>query len=277
MRSSQLTYADPDDPLWKRLLIDGIERATGRQQIESLYNGVMAHDSPMSAKWAMALEGLRITVQLDRERLAGVPKSGPVIVIANHPFGVVDGLVLLDVLAGLRPDYALLVNAVLCREPRLDPFFLPVSFEETPEAIRTNVETRRQAMARLKNGEALGIFPAGGVATAHGGRGPACDLEWKRFVAKLIHVTKAPVVPLYFEGQNSRTFQVVSQVSQTLRLAMLLHEVRNKSGRTLEVHVGEPMTSAELDGIHRKDLMQHLWQVTHALGGQNDVSPYIFR
>lgn len=274
MEDTRLTYASPDDPAWKRALVDGLERLSGRHGIERLCMEVLDDPMPMEEKWAETVRRLRITVRRDASALERVPKDGPLVVIANHPFGVIDGLILLDILATLRDGYFVLVNSLLCRDPRLDPYLLPIDFEETRDAVRTNIRTRREAMERLRRGEALGIFPAGGVATAQGGFGHARELEWKRFVAKLIRTTRATVLPLFFEGQNSRAFHIVSQYSLTLRLAMLLHEVRNKRGQTLHVRTGEPLPYSVLEDIPPAGLVPHLHRITHALGGVEDTTPF---
>ena len=154
-----------------------------------------------------------------------IPREGPIIFIANHPFGVVDGLALGEIISKVRDKFAILVNAVLCRNPQLDPFLLPIDFREIPEAMKTNINTRQEAINRLLNGEAIAIFPSGAVATApFPGKEPV-DLEWKRFVVKLITQSKATVIPLYFHGNNSFWFQLASYIHMNLRLGLLLFEV----------------------------------------------------
>lgn len=262
----RLTYSDPRDPAWKRRLIQGIELVSGRPKIERLYNEIEASDAPAVRLWSLALEKLRVAVDLDRNRLAAIPAEGPLVLVANHPFGVIDGLIMGAVAAGLRPDFCMLVNEVLNRNDRIASFLLPVDFRETREAQQINIATRQEAIRRLKNGEAVVIFPSGGVATSRSWWGRAEDLEWKVFVAKLIREARATVVPMYFHGQNSRLFQIVSQFSLNLRLALLLNEMRNKMGTTIRVTVGEPISFDEMEPIRdRKALLMFLRERTFGL------------
>lgn len=274
MQSIHLTYAAPDDPPWKRLLIRGVEWISGRHQLDKLCNRALEDSSPMAEKWSQVLSHLHIEVSIDRYRLSQrLQTANPVIVIANHPFGVLDGVILIDILASLREDYFMMVNSVLCRDPRISPYFLPIDSGKTKNAVKINLSTRREAIKRLRSGGALGIFPAGSVATAPMGWGRAREREWKLFVAKLIQLTQATVIPLYFEGQNSRLFQIVSQFNRPLRLALLLREVLNKSGQSIKVHCGDPLPPEGFTGMRRTDLIHHLWRVTHALGGIEDTMP----
>ena len=120
-------------------------------------------------------------------------------------------------------------------------FLLPISFEETKEAQLINIETKKLAKERLKKGEAIVVFPSGGVATSTSFFSKAEDLEWKRFVAKLIIQTKATVLPVFVHGRNSRLFQLASQIDLNLRLGLLLNEVRNKMGKEIRLTVGDPL------------------------------------
>jgi putative hemolysin len=245
-RWTTFSYADANDPWWKKALINGVELSTGRRTIERLYNEIRDLDVPGHELWGLGLEQLRIEIDYDSELLAKLPADGPLIFIANHPYGVVDGLVLAALLAKVRDRFVFLVNEVLTRDERLKPFLLPIDFRETEEALKINLESRRLAIERLKSGGSLAIFPAGGVMTAKSYFGPAEDLEWKRFVLKLIQQSKATVVPLYIEGQNSRLFQMVSQFSMALRLGMLLYETVNKQGRSIKVNIGAAISFEEL-------------------------------
>ncbi len=264
---STLSYANPDDPAWLKFLIDTLEVSTGRNKLERKYRDIRERNPAPDEAWTMILDSLEITRQYHTDRLAQTPAQGPVVFISNHPFGVVDGLMLGELVNKVRPEFFVLVNEVLTREPLFRKHLLPVDFRETREAMRTNIQTRQLAVERLQAGEAMAIFPAGGVATARSIFGPAEDLDWKRFVAKLITQSRATVMPLYFHGQNSRLFQWASQVHVNLRLGLLLHEVRNKMGRTLSISIGDPIHWEEMAPYtKRQELLDYLRRKTLEVG-----------
>lgn len=264
---SIFTYASPDDPLTKRLVIEAIERATGRPKIERIYQDIKSNALSPVLIWETMLLKLCIRLDYDEAQLAKIPKLGPLVFIANHPFGVVDGLILGALLSRIRSEFFVLVNEVLCRDETMNEFLLPIDFRENREAIRTNIATKQETLRRLHEGQALGIFPAGGVSTAPRKFWKAAeDLEWKRFVAKVIQQTEATVVPIFVHGQNSRLFQMASQISLSLRLSLLLNEVRNKIGREINLSIGDPIAYRQI--AHLKDrqaLLDYLREVTFSL------------
>lgn len=264
---AKLTYADASDPLWKKGLIEAVERLSGRPQIERLYNEVRFLDVPVRDLWELALRQLQIHLDADLRQLEKIPREGPLVFIGNHPFGVVDGLMLAFLISRVREDHFLLVNEVLTRDPRLSGHLLPIDFRPIPQARVTNVTTGQEALRRMQAGHALGIFPSGGVATSKTFFGPAEDLEWKRFAIKLIQQSRATVVPVFFHGQNSRMFQIVSQFSMPLRLGMLLYETKNKIGKTFRAEIGDPLPYTALEGFSSRDaLLEFLRQHTLQLG-----------
>ncbi|MEY4107438.1 MAG: hypothetical protein RL181_1780 [Bacteroidota bacterium] len=263
---AKLTYADPGDPLLKRLLIETVEVASGRPLIERLYNQVRFLDIPVSELWPLALEKLAIPLEGNWEKLAAIPTDGPLVFIANHPFGVVDGLALASIAARIRPDFFLIANELLTRDPRIQGHILPIDFRSTRQAALINVETGREAMRRVTAGHALGIFPSGGVATAPSAWGKAEEFPWKPFTAKIITASRATVVPLFFYGQNSRLFHIVSQFSMPLRLGLLLYETKNKIGKPVRFQIGDPIPYSEMAPYRDKtQLMDYLKQKTEAL------------
>jgi putative hemolysin len=267
---TSLSYSEPGDPWVTKWIIQLVEGLTGRNLIEKKYNEVLNRGLPGKDLMSAALRELDINLCFDGFSIMDIPRDGPIIFIANHPFGVVDGLALGEIISKVRDKFAILVNAVLCRNPQLDPFLLPIDFREIPEAMKTNINTRQDAINRLLNGEAIAIFPSGAVATApFPGKEPV-DLEWKRFVVKLITQSKATVIPLYFHGNNSFWFQLASYIHMNLRLGLLLFEVKNKMGKPLFVSIGKPITPAEWQSKNViSELLPFLRAQTMSLGEKN--------
>ena len=264
----KLTYVSPYDPWIKRVIMALLERVSGGKKIDKLYTEIRQTDMEPDEIWRVAIEMLKLDLRFDEQKLMASPKEGPLVIISNHPFGVVDGLILGYFASRIRKDFVVLVNEVIMgQDERIDNFLLPIDFRETKSAVKANIQTKNETLNRLANGEALVIFPSGGVATSPKGFGKAEDLEWKRFVAKVIQQSKATVIPVFVHGQNSRLFQLVSQVSATLRLSMLLHEVKNKIGKPIYLEIGDAIPYEEMAHIRdRQKLLDHLWKVTHDLG-----------
>lgn len=256
-----ISYVEPEDPLAKRVIINTIERICGRNRIEAIYRQMRQEDLPIPQFFARGIELGNLQLDVDRAEERRVPADGPVVFIANHPFGVVDGLLMCDIAARTRGEFKILLHARLCRDARMAPMFLPVSFEENREAIKTNVETKRIAQRVLADNGTIVIFPAGGVSTrGKMGFGELEDLPWSTFVAKIVAQTRATVVPVYFHGENGFLFHFVSAFSQTLRLALLMREVVNKIDGRLKLNIGRPITWEEMEPIgSRKALTRFLY------------------
>ncbi len=262
------SYANADDPPVKRGLIRLIERTTGQPKLKRLYLDNQRHPRPNESFWQAAVRSLDVDVQYDRVALARLPKKGPLVIVANHPYGVLDGIVIAWLVEKVRPDFRVLTNAVLMRAPEVRKYILPVDFSGTQEALKTNLASRAAAREALERGEAVVIFPAGGVSTAPDrlGRKPAIDVRWLPFVSQLVQKAKAPVAPIWFGGQNSRLFQVASHLSLTLRLSLIFHEMRARIGASLPVVVGAPVPFEDLAAIKdRQALADDLRARTYAL------------
>ena len=263
----KLSYATKDDPFLKRLLINSIELASGRKRFEKIYREIVEQDLQGSAIWAHALHRLNIQTIYEPKQLEKIPTSGPLVFIANHPFGIVDGIMLCHLVSKVRPAFFVLANSVLCQENRIAKYFLPIDFDSTKEAMRTNIATRKKSLEKITAEEALVIFPAGGVATSKKLIGKAEDLEWKLFVIKMIHQTKSTVVPIFFHGQNSQLFQIASHIHPSLRLSLFLHEVKNKMGKSFRINIGDPIDYTMLESYkNRQELLDYLRTITFNLG-----------
>lgn len=260
----EFSYSTPDESRYRRAVIHWIEQATGKPRLRRLYedyvNGPAVEDF-----FAEAVERLALAVRV-HGGVTGIPRTGPLVIVANHPFGVVDGLVLGYLISLVRPDFKILVHSVLCRLPELRPHLLPIDFAETPRARTINLASRQSALKDLAEGKVIAVFPGGGVATAPKPIGQARDPEWKLFVARLIHAGRADVVPVHFAGQNSRLFQLASHLSMTLRMSLLFREVVNKIGTEVRAHVGPTIPYADLARFDdRRALVGSLRDKTEAL------------
>ncbi len=267
-----LSYAEPGDPLLRRIAIRGIERLSGQPALARHYQTVRSRtvltEGGASRFFAEALRELRIDVQFPSEGTSFIPRDGPLVFVANHPFGVVDGLALCRLAIETRGDVKVLIHRALFRDPELRRFMLPVDFGATRDAAKRNIAARDEGLAYLASGGTLAVFPGGGISTARGAFGPVTDLEWKLLPAKLIRAARATVVPVYFPGQNSWLFQAVSQFSLTLRLSLVIREIANKQGTTLHVRVGKPIPFDQLAPIRdRRALMDHLRAEVYRLAG----------
>lgn len=262
------SYAAPDDPALKRFVIRVIERMTGQPYLKSLYDDHRAHPVPGESFWDSAIRRLELKLVYNADALARLPRTGALVVVANHPFGVLDGVIISDLISKVRDDFRVLTNAVLYRAEEIRPYLLPVDFTESPEAKETNLKSRAGAKEHLLKGGCLIVFPAGGVSTTPSiWDKRAVDAEWKNLTARLISQAKAPVVPVYFAGQNSRLFQLASHVSMTLRLSLLFKEVHDRIGSEVHVRIGEVIPYRELAAINdRQEFMNRLRAATYALG-----------
>jgi putative hemolysin len=265
--AATVSYVQPDDRGARARLIDLVERLSGRGTVEAIYRELKREAFDPRHFFARALTLADIQYELLGTPENDLPQNGPLVLVANHPFGVVDGLILCDIASRLRADFQILVHALLCRDRDLDPHFLPIDFRDTKSAALTNIESKRGARATLAQGGAVLVFPAGGISTRRrGGFGSLEDSPWTTFTAKLIAQSGAHVVPLFFHGCNSRLFHVASGIGDALRASLLIHEARNKIGGRFQVRIGTPISHRELAHMDRAAMTRHLQQVTWNLG-----------
>ncbi len=251
-----------------RAFIRGIENATGRLRLLKMALGYEHEVAAGRDFWEVMQERYRITLDLAGPGLANIPSDGPVVLVANHPYGILDGLAMGRILSAARGgDFRIIANVVFQKAKDLERVILPIDFADTKEAARRNISARKGALDYLHRGGAIGIFPGGTVATSAKPFSRPLDPPWNTFTARMIAKSRARVVPVYFEGQNSRLFQIASHLNMNLRMALLINEFDSRVGGPLRVHIGEPLPDAELDS-HRADskaMMNYLRECTYAL------------
>jgi putative hemolysin len=269
----RFSYSTLDQPWLQRIVIQAIEVVGGQRKLKRLYTQHVDNMRRGEGFFDSAMRLLNVRVRYDDAALAAIPKTGPVIFISNHPYGVLDGITLTWLALKARPDTKVLANDVLCQSPEAAAHLLPVAFAPTREARETNVRSRMAAQAWLKQGHAIGIFPGGGVSTTEKPlEAQAVDLPWAPFTGKLVRASGATVVPVFFTGQNSRLFQIASHLSLTLRLSLVFRETARRIGTDLGVRIGKPIPFEELAHLsNREDLILELRKRTFGLAKPEDV------
>lgn len=259
-----ISYASAAHSRLGRMVIRGLENATGRWGLIRRAKGYEADIAAGRAFWEVIPERYGLTLEITDGDLARIPRTGPLILIANHPYGILDGLMMALMLHRIRGDFRILANAVFMAAPALDEVILPIAFDETPGALRLNLSTRARALAYLGQGGAIGVFPGGTVSTAARPFSEPLDPVWRGFTARMIAKAGATVVPVYFEGHNSRLFQIASHVHYTLRLGLLMKEFRARTDTPVRVRIGTPILPGDLPRA-TGDMMDKLRRTTYAL------------
>ena len=267
MQFKELSYANANDRRLKRWFIRSIEGLSGRNRYAKLYTRWRSDIVGKSDRvFGEMLQLIDVKLRTQGEWPPRHLPDTPIVIVANHPFGIGDGIAVLALAEQLGRPFRVLINNELLKVPEMAPYSLPVSFEETKEALAVNMATRHEALRLLKEGVTIVIFPAGGVATAPKGFGRAEDLPWKIFPAKLIQAARASVIPIYFEGQNGPVFHLASKISLTLRLSLLIREFRRLSGTTIAARVGRVLTPEDLGGCSdRKDLLVRIYDAVFSM------------
>ena len=265
----RVSYVLPEDSWLERWLIAVLELLSGRRRIERIYCQLKGRELGIENFFEEGLRAASIKIDMNRNVLAGLPPEAPLVFVANHPFGVVDGMVLCDIAVKLRGNFRILLHSLLCQDRQLAPYFLPIDFSAAPVARKTNIRSRELALEALENNIPVLIFPSGAVSTAGKfGFGEVRDGPWTNFAAKVVRDARATVVPVYFHGRNSRKFHIASHIAEPLRLGLLIHEARNKFGKTLRVEIGEPIPWTAMQGLAgRQELTDFLYGRVQALAG----------
>ena len=257
-----------DQPVRKTVMagVNGLlEKILSIDDFKRIYHSLPQCDDPFQFL-AHTLDRLQIKHEIDEDLKRAIPSSGPVIVVANHPFGGLDGIILASALSAVRKDIKVLVNYFLLNILELNPIFLPVDpFNRNGSAAR-NIASMRSAIRWVKSGGMLVVLPAGEVSHFSWKRRKVEDPPWNHTVGRLVQLTGAPVLPVYFKGRNSALFQIMGLVHPRLRTAMLPRETVKKEGKVVQFKIGQllPYKSlAALKNVH--DLTEYLRFRTYLL------------
>ncbi|SPF77718.1 lysophospholipid acyltransferase family protein [Pseudoprimorskyibacter insulae] len=265
----KLSYANTFTNPFKANTIRAMEWATGKLPLLRLVRRFERQGvAEGQAFWSQALRLMNIDLQTPADQIANIPKDGPVIVVANHPHGLVDGMILAELIGRVRQDYKILTRSLLTGVKEIEQFMIPVPFPHEESAREQSLEMRQRAMDHLKRGGVIALFPSGVVAASETFFGQAIEAVWNPFTAKMIQRSGATVVPIHFPGQNSRAYQIANKVSPTIRQGLLIHEVMHACNRPQKPVVGAPILPEEISAWSGKqrELVAWLRDRTLALG-----------
>ncbi len=244
-------------------------------RIESIYNRISASGQDVQEFSRVALQALNITYALADADLARIPKTGPVLVVANHPFGLLEGLILCAELPRVRPDVKVMANALLGMVPQLHQTMIFVDILSGKDAARKNIRPLGEAVQWLTKKQGLmAMFPSGTVSSWDWKQGSIVDQTWNDCAARLAKKSGATVVPLYFEGNNSLPFYLAGMIHPSLRTLRMPAELANKMGTSVRMRIGCPIGPEELASIGDSGrAMEYLRARTYALGYRGKPEP----
>lgn len=252
---------------WRALALRPLERLLGLADCERLYRSLAAIEDPRAFVRA-TLEGLAVHCRPLNEGREQIPAEGPTVVVANHPFGGVEGLLLADLLLAVRPDVKILANYLLNRIPQLKPLLIPVDPFARPGAAAANLGALRQAIRWVSDGGLLLVFPAGEVSHLRLRSGAITDPPWNPAAAAIVRRSRASVVPVFIRGRNRMGFHLAGLLHPRLRTALLARELLHRRGRPIAVKIGAPIPFRWLQGYQSDDrrLVDYLRWRTYILG-----------
>jgi len=265
------TFATAEVSRLGQLFIMIIELLTGKLKLKKLYDQYLLENRPPEFFWDDAIKKLQLTIKTNFQEGSYIPKEGKLIVIANHAFGVADGVSICSVISKVRQDYKMVTHKVLRQADAVKDKILPIDFNKTKEALITNINTRKEAETVLKNQGVIILFPSGRIATKKNLRKhkKADDGEWKQWVSKLILKTKSPVLPIYFDGQNSQWYHIANKLGLTFRYSLCMYELKRKIGDDIYMYFGSLISYENLAKIGDiKEITKYLRSVTYALDPQ---------
>lgn len=224
--------------------------------IKSLYKINYEDLKKSSNFWKKTLDILNIDYYA--ENIANIPKTGSAIVVANHPFGLLDGLIICSIICDIRKDYKILINEEVSQIDQIREYLLPIKFSTVTADIKKNIITKKKAIEHLNSNGILITFPSGEVATSSLIFNEANEREWKPLIGSIINKTKADIVPVRFFGKNSSFFHTIGFINNNLRRVLFIRELFNKKNKKFNLSIGKRITLLQKEKLSNRQIVEKL-------------------
>ena len=233
-----------------------LEKISKIDEIKSLYKVNYKELKQSNNFWKKTLDILKINYIA--ENVDNIPKAGSSIIVANHPFGLLDGLIICSIICDVRKDYKILINDEVSQIDQIREYLLPIKFSTLTEDIKKNIISKKKAIEHVNSNGILITFPSGEVATSSLIFNEANERRWKPLIGSIINKTNAAIIPVRFFGKNSLFFQTIGFVNNNLRRILFIRELLNKKNQTFKLSIGKKISSLHEERLNNRQIVDKL-------------------
>ncbi len=233
-----------------------LEKISKIDEIKSLYKVNYKELKQSNNFWKKTLDILKINYIA--ENVDNIPKAGSSIIVANHPFGLLDGLIICSIICDIRKDYKILINDEVSQIDQIREYLLPIKFSTLTEDIKKNIISKKKAIEHVNSNGILITFPSGEVATSSLIFNEANERRWKPLIGSIINKTNAAIIPVRFFGKNSLFFQTIGFVNNNLRRILFIRELLNKKNQTFKLSIGKKISSLNEERLNNRQIVDKL-------------------
>ena len=233
-----------------------LEKISKIDEIKSLYKINYKELKQSNNFWKKTLDILKINYIA--ENVDNIPKAGSSIIVANHPFGLLDGLIICSIICDIRKDYKILINDEVSQIDQIREYLLPIKFSTLTEDIKKNIISKKKAIEHVNSNGILITFPSGEVATSSLIFNEANERRWKPLIGSIINKTNAAIIPVRFFGKNSLFFQTIGFVNNNLRRILFIRELLNKKNQTFKLSIGKKISSLQNERLNNRQIVDKL-------------------